>query len=386
MFGLLGWDEQYRTLTRAVLSSTSSGDSWTAHTDLAIDLDTGPISHELVVGADYRWFDRYNESTVELASSLDLYNPVYSLASRPETVPIVSLGSQTDERTRTAGLFAQDRISLSDRLKLVAGVRWSHYRQRSVAARGGDDAGTSRQTQTAWTSQLGLLYTPTANLSFFANRTTSFLPVEGVTANGSPLEPETGTQYELGARSVLLNGRLELNAALFHLKRADVAVSDRDDPSALIAIGEQVAKGFEFSASLKPVDGLSLYAGYAFTKAATTDDTDAALIGKRIRNIPRHSLVLLGSYNVQAGALAGLNVNGSATYTEERAGDLEDSFELPSYWRLDARIAYPLTDHVELSASVENLTDKRYYSHAFSQFEVWPGAPRTWRIGAAVKF
>ena len=77
------------------------------------------------------------------------------------------------------------------------------------------------------------------NLSFFANRTTSFLPVEGVTADGSPLEPETGTQYELGARSVLLNGRLELNAGLVHLKRADVAVSDRDDLSALIAIGEQ---------------------------------------------------------------------------------------------------------------------------------------------------
>lgn len=386
VFGLLGWDEQYQTLTRAVLSSSSKGDSWTAHTDLAFDLTTGPISHDLVVGADYRWFDRYNLSAVELAPSLDVYNPVYNLAARPDTVPVVSLSSETDERTRTAGLFAQDRITVTEQLKLVAGVRWSRYRQRTVSARGGDAASTSRQTQTAWTSQLGILYTPTANLSFFANRTTSFLPVEGVTADGSPLEPETGTQYELGARSLLLDGRLELNAALFHLKRADVAVSDRDDPSALIGIGEQVARGFELSATAEPIDGLSLYAGYAFTKAKTTDDTDAALIGKRIRNIPRHSLVLLSSYSIQAGPLAGLSVAGSATYTGDRAGDLQDSFELPSYWRADARIAYPVTEQVELSASVENLTDKRYYSHAFSQFEVWPGAPRTWRLGAAVKF
>ena len=69
-----------------------------------------------------------------------------------------------------------------------------------------------------------------------------------MTADGSPLEPETGTQYELGAKASLLGGRLALNAALFHLKRGNVAVSDRDDPSALIAIGAQVAKGFELSA------------------------------------------------------------------------------------------------------------------------------------------
>lgn len=381
VFGLLGWeDDAKRNLMRAVLTSVSRGDTWTAHSDLALDFETGPIAHALVVGGDYTWFDRHNLSEVGLAASLDVYDPVYDLTARPGTFPLPSFGSEADESTLAAGLFAQDRITLTEQIKFVAGVRWSHYRQRTESIQGTGSLNINRQTQTAWTSQFGLHYTPIENVALFANRTTSFLPVQGVTADGSPLEPEAGTQYELGAKASLLGGRLALNAALFHLKRGNVAVSDRDDPSALIAIGAQVAKGFELSASARPIDGLSLYAGYAYTRAKTTEDTNVALVGMRIRNIPQHSLVLRSDYEVRSGLLQGLTLGGSATYTGERSGDLEDSFELPGYWRVDAQIGYALTDSVQLGASVENLADERYYTHAFSQFEVWPGAPRTWKV------
>lgn len=387
VFGLLGWeDDAKRNLMRAVLTSVSNGDTWTAHSDLALDFETGPIAHALVLGGDYTWFDRHNLSDVGLAASLDVYDPVYDLTARPATFPLPDFGSETDESTRTAGLFAQDRITLTEQIKFVAGVRWSHYRQRTESIQGTGSLNVNRQTQTAWTSQFGLLYKPVENVALFANRTTSFLPVQGVTADGSSLEPETGTQYELGAKASLLGGRLALNAALFHLKRGDVAVSDRDDPSALIAIGAQVARGFELSASARPIEGLSLYAGYAYTRAKTTEDTNTALVGKRIRNIPRHSLVLRSDYEIRNGALAGLTFGASATYTGDRSGDLEDSFELPGYWRADMQAAYALTDNIKLGASVENLTDERYYTHAFSQFEVWPGAPRTWRVSLTTRF
>lgn len=163
-------------------------------------------------------------------------------------------------------------------------------------------------------------------------------------------------------------------------------MSDRDDPSALIPIGEQVAKGFEVSVRLRVSPAASLYAGYAHTDAETTEDTNAVLVGKRIRNIPEQSFVLRGDYNVQSGPMEGLALAAGATYTGERAGDVEDTFELPGFWRVDAQAQYPLTDTLSVGLSVENLTDERYYSHAFSQFEVWPGAPRTWRLTLSSRF
>lgn len=389
VLGLLGWvdDVEKRDLARAVLASVSTGNTWTAHTDLGVGFDTGPISHELVVGGEYTWFDRYTTGTTSLAPDLNLFAPVYETTVRPTTFQIVSRNTTNRESTRNAGLFAQDRIAVTNQLKLVAGVRWSDYRQRIASTRGTSGVVLLRnQNQTSWTTQFGILYTPTPTISLFANRTTSFLPVQGVTANGSALKPETGTQYEVGAKAVLLDGALSLNGSIFRLKRGEVAVSDRVTPGFLLAIGEQVAKGFELSATSRPVDGLTLYGGYAYTDGKTTEDTDAALVGKRIRNVPKHSIVLRGNYELRAGALTGLSIGGSATYTGGRAADIENSFALPSYWRVDGQIGYALTENVKLAASIENLTDKRYYTSAYSLFEVWPGAPRTWRLSVTTQF
>jgi iron complex outermembrane receptor protein len=385
VFGLLGWDEEFRTLTRAILTSRSDGDAWTAYADLAATLRTGPLRHEIVIGADHSWLDRDNLSEVALASSLDLYAPEYALQQKPATSPVPSLGSASVERNRNLGLFAQDRIALAENLRVIGGLRWSRYRQRTATIL---DTGQSveEQSQTAWTSQIGVLFNPTRTISLFANRTTSFLPVSGITSEGRALQPETGVQYELGARARILDGALTMGAALFHLKRGNVAVSDRDDPSALISIGEQVSKGVELSVEAQPVAGVELYAGYALTDAETTEDTNAGLIGKRMRNVPRHSFVLRTSYEVQAGAVQGLRFGGTGTYTGARAGDLEDSFELPGYWRFDAFAQYPINDVVRIGASVENLGNRRYYTHAYSLFEVWPGAPRTWKVDLTTRF
>lgn len=75
-----------------------------------------------------------------------------------------------------------------------------------------------------------------------------------------------------------------------------------------------------------------------------------------------------------------------ATYTSKRAGDLDNTFDLPAYWHLDASVGYALSGNIELGGSIENLTGERYYDYAFSEFEVWPGAPRTWKVFARSRF
>jgi len=39
---------------------------------------------------------------------------------------------------------------------------------------------------------------------------------------------------------------------------------------------------------------------------------------------------------------------------------------IPSYWRFDARASYKLTRNVELSVNAQNLTNKRYFSQAYT--------------------
>lgn len=386
VYGVLGFEVPDRVLTRAVLLSRGNGNGYRASADLSFDLKTGPLEHELVIGSDAIWYQRDYLDRIGLISSLDLYAPVFN--TTPPTIDLLpGFSNAGRERSRTYSVFAQDRISLGENWKLIGGLRWSHYYQRNRITF--VDDGTlveNQQTQNSWTSQIGILWTPTPHMSVFANRTNSFLPVQGSTAAGEALKPETGTQYELGAKAELLDNRLSITGAIFHLERGNVAVSDRVNPSALVPIGAQVAKGFEISATLRLADGWRAYAAYAYTKAKTTEDTNATLVGAPVRNVPKHTFAMQTDYSFQTGALAGLTLGAALNHVGRRTGDNQGSFDLPSYWQTDVRLDYALTDNITLGARIDNLFDEHIYTHSYSEFEVFPGAPRRWTVSAKLTY
>jgi len=385
IFGVLGWEEPQRTLTRAVLDARNNGEAWAVHNDIAWDVATGGITHEFVAGGDYSWFDRRNVNDIGLTSSLDLYAPVYQYDQKPDIFWVPSFSSTGDESSRTLGLFIQDRIGLTEHLRLIVGARWSSYRQDTTTVSGEGDRSQFDQRQDAWTSQLGLIHSLREELALFANRTTSFLPVSGVTASGAPLEPETGVQYEVGAKSAFWNGRLVTTASLFRIERGDVAVSDRDNPSALAAIGKQRAEGIDVSARVSS-NGWNMQTGYTYTRSETTEDTNEALVGVPIRNVPKHSFVMATNYRFGQGVLAGLRIGGATTYTGTRTGDVEGNFDLPSYWRTDLFAEYEVTQRLSVGLRVDNVADVHGYTHSFSIFEVWPDAPRTTSFLATYRY
>lgn len=383
IFGVLGWeDESMRNLTRAMQSSNVDGDALLIYNDLNITFTTGDVLHEVITGVDYTDNSRKTDNDINLTTSLDLFTPVYEYDTKPDAFFVPSFSRVSQEDSDTYGAFLQDRLHLSDNWRLILGARYSGFDQDVTDYPDAGDATGSSQSPTEWTTQFGLLYTPSDSVSLFANRSTSFLPVQGTTADGNSLNPETGTQYELGAKAALFDQRVTATFSLFELTRGDVAVSDRDNPSALIPIGEQRARGFEASLRGKLTESWNLYAAYGYTDAETTEDTNDALIGKPIRNVPKNTIALATDYSISNA----FNIGTAINYVDERTADIEGSFTLPDYWRVDAFASYALNEQWELRLAVENLTEEKYYEHAFSLFEVWPGAPRTVSAGVKAKF
>lgn len=280
----------------------------------------------------------------------------------------------------------QDRIALTDKLRVILGARYAGFNQTLDDIPDAGDAKRDKQSPNEWTTQLGLLYMPTESLAFFANRSTSFLPVQGKTTEGNALSPETGTQYEVGSKASLLNNRVTATVSLFQLIRGNVAVSDRDDPSALIPIGEQRARGLEAALRGKLTNQWNLYLAYGYTDAETTDDTNGELVGKPIRNVPKNTWAMETDYQIINGTFKGMGFGTAINYVDERTGDTEASFTVPDYWRVDLFSSYEINRHWQIRASVENLLNENYYEHAFSMFEVWPGEPRTVKVQLKAQF
>jgi len=384
LFGLLGWeDADQRLLMRALMDAESSQDSQAVTTDVRWTFNTGGMRHRLLAGADWRRSQLDLSREIGLIESLDLYAPVLRRDAKPQVFhSLDDLSDVTDRTSEAYGVFLQDRVKVGERLDLVAGVRFSKLDESLHLSTRAGEVEDFRQAPSKWTSQLGAVYTLSASTSVFANRTTSFLPTEGTLFTGEPLRPETGVQTEIGLRSKLADGRISTTLAAYEITRGNVSVSDPAHPSYQISIGKQRVRGLEATARWQPTERSSLYLAYAHTDSETTADTDPALVGRRLRGVPRNTFAADVSHDFDDRFSIGATIN----YVGRRSADLYETFDLPAYWRVDARIGYRFSPHMRLTAAVKNLTDARIYSHAFGLYEVFPAAPRTWRVGVDLMF
>jgi iron complex outermembrane receptor protein len=94
------------------------------------------------------------------------------------------------------GLFIQDQVALTERLKALAGVRFERFEhdydnklQCRQGLAGADNAVTPR---------FGLLYDLTDTVAVYANTARSFKPNTGASRQGDGFDPEKGKSYELG--------------------------------------------------------------------------------------------------------------------------------------------------------------------------------------------
>lgn len=160
------------------------------------------------------------------------------------------------------------------------------------------------------------------------------------------------------------------------MTRSKVLTEDPVNPNFSIQTGEQRSRGVELNLTGEILPGWNIFAGYAYTDATVTDDTDSSLVGNFLNNVPENSFNLWTTYEIQAGALQGFGVGVGLFFVGERQGDLANTFQLPSYLRTDAAIFYN-RDQFQIQINFKNLFDVDYFSGAFNSLRVFRGEPFT---------
>ncbi|NJM90656.1 MAG: TonB-dependent receptor [Hydrococcus sp. RU_2_2] len=207
----------------------------------------------------------------------------------------------------------------------------------------------------------------------------SFFPQIGTDAEGNVFEPERGTQYEIGVKADI-NDRLSATLAFYNLTRTNVLTTDPDDERFSVQTGEQRSRGIEFDVSGEILPGWNIVAGYALTDAEITEDNFFEE-GNQLAGIPRHTFNLWTTYEIQSGDLQGLGFGLGLFYVDNRQGDLENTFELPSYFRTDAALFYN-RDNFRIALNISNLFNVDYFLSANAdnpRLGVHPGDPFTIR-------
>ncbi|MEA9728125.1 TonB-dependent siderophore receptor [Xanthomonas campestris] len=379
-----------RTLRRERRYRDYQGRDIAARAELLGTLGSGKVTHHVLFGIDG---NRFNDSRYQLRArsaatpySIDVLAPRYGMAQPGRLAPI----TDTDERQQVWGVYAQDQIDLGARWKALLGVRYDHY-QQDIANR--LRATTQQASDGVISPRAGLTVHLDDTLSLYASAAAGFRPNSGVGANGQSFAPEKSRSLETGLKYVQPGEGLEATLAVFRIDKENVLSLDPADTSFSLPVGQMRSEGAELDLLGRLTPHLAASVGLAYTDSQVTRSSAAAVgtglaEGRRFPNVPRFSGNAFVNYAQPLSGTRSAAVGVGVSRTGERLGSVDSNtgFVLPAYtvWRLVGH--YDLSERLRLYAKVENLTDRRYAAFSYSEQWVYPGAPRTWTVGARLRF
>jgi len=313
-------------------------------------MDTGPISHKLLLGLD---LDRAQSVT----EGIDLRDPAG--------------GASLDMRERKQALVLQDQVQAGP-VGLHVSVQRARTPQHDETMRfapgssnGAVDAFRAEPLlATSW--DVGVLYPLRPDLSVYAGRQYSVesdLRAPGETLADGSTPPQTALhQVQLGLKGEAPGGRLSCTMEVFRLRETDV----RFYALGVAGPGRSV-DGLELELAGRPAERLDLKLGWTYLDATDTPLGPDGLVVVPAGGVPRRSIHLLARYHQQGadgpGATLGVAVHATSSTLVGPANFAPSQVVLPGGAQVDVswlRNAGPWT----FNAALRNVFDRRLYGTA----------------------
>ena len=322
--------------------------------------------------------------------------------------PVTQTSPQADLDDVGIGLFGQGVVTLSERLDLTAGLRFDHEQkdatlnvfftpaigppQQTVADEGFSNV--SPQFAAAFHLQPGrTVYVSVAN---------------GYKAGGFNAASPPGTEmygeehtwnFEGGLKTMWANGRVAVNAAVFHIDWEDMQLNL---PNLFVPgefyianVGGATSSGVELDLNARVHPNVDVFGGIGYTKAEFKDDSISGGLpvgGNTVPNTP--------DYTASLGIQLSRNLSQGATLYGRAEATFSGAFEYDDL-NTERQDAYSLANFragvrgrlVFVEGWIRNAFDTKYIPVAFAYGALAPsgfigemGRPRTFGISAGVGF
>ena len=222
---------------------------------------------------------------------------------------------------------------------------------------------------------------------------------------GTPFNPETVTDYEVGTKSEWLDHRLRINFDAYHsdyedIQRNIVFPLNGEVVSAVRNAASATIDGLEFEMTAKPISGLTLGASGSYTLAQYVSYKSGGvdISGNPFADTPKWQASLTATYVVPT-SIGGVsttldyNYQSKVSYAPDEATIYSGSTTTQdSYGLLNARVALDLDEQdMTIALWAKNLFDRKYNSQAndftsntaagaIGIITTIPGDPRTFGI------
>jgi iron complex outermembrane recepter protein len=248
----------------------------------------------------------------------------------------------------------------------------------------GETTSTSNEfDKGAFSPRVGLVYQPVEPISLYTSFSRSFVPNTSTTSDGEVIDPERGTQYEVGVKGEF--GDFSTTLAAYEITKTNITRTDPEDDNFSIPIGEVKSRGVEFDVAGEPVKGWNIIASLFFNDAFISEGDEDNPEDDTLVNAPTSGASLWSSYEIQQGEYKGFGFGGGLFYVGDVEAEIPNDFVIPSYVRADASLFYN-RDNWKLGLNFKNLFDKQYFESSQNSSLIFPGATFTVLGSVSVEF
>ena len=357
--------------------------------EIQVNEPIASLKNRLVMGLDFSHFDFTRPSFFNRAGgSVDPFAPVAGLFGLGPTA------TQTAKIT-TTGVFVEDQVSLTDQLKLVAGLRHDHIDlERQLFNTAGVLNTTSSFSRdfnpTTW--RAGVVYDVLSSVALYGQYATAADPAASnifLVTRQESFTLATGAQWEVGAKGDFWNKQAEWTVAYFDIFRKNILT--QTSLTEAINVGRQSSKGVELALGVRPTDAWRVQGNLTFLSAKFDDFAElsggsvVSRNGNRPFNVPQAMANLWSIYRLPTAVP--VDIGAALRYVGDRYTDAANSIRLHAYVTADAWVTVPYKN-LWFTLRGRNLFDKTYASWGdnFYPSEVIIGAPRTVELSLMARF
>ena len=407
------------TWIRGLQKTSTDENYFLLQADLNGKFRLGSTEHTLLAGADADLYrtkagtfitNGYNNALANTSirnkniyDTINIFDPYGASFTKRSDIPDLAPNLLTTSPVQRTGVYVQDLISLSEKIKVLAGVRYSiqqNLRASVDTLAKGTRCYTKAYTTAAFSPRLGLVYQPQKTISLFVSYTNNFSPNAGVDTLNNPLKPSIIDQVELGMKSDLFHKLLTVNFTTYLIRNSDFALSVVNPPATVPAarelVGEVTSKGVELDITTRSINGFVFIAGYSYNDTRYTRSNghnSSVRAGDRLRYNPSHTANASLFYTFAGTSLLkGFNLGIGSFYVGDRlAGRNTTStnpgyklMAIPDYLLADLFAGYALGKYA-VRLKVSNLANTLSYN-VHDDNSVNPIAPRQFSASVSYKF
>lgn len=394
-------DPSTYTVNRSRQRKYQQNEILTNQSNVTAELGSGAVKHSVTGGVEFT-YEKQSLPTFALPTGVtqdpaNLYNPnqgdVFLTPTRN--------GAYAKGNTVTAAVYAFDTVKVGEQWQFTGGLRWEKYKTEfnSMTLTAGDLvplALEARGNLLSW--KLGALFKPAPNGSVYVSVASSEQPPGGANhtlsanannVNQPNLDPQEGSNIEVGTKWEFLGGKLAIAGAIFRSENKNELVQDPLDATVYTQVGKRRVQGVELSVVGQLTNELHLSAGLA-RMDPEIERAAAATQGGLIQWSPKLTFTSWLTYKLPFGLTLGGGaryVDNATTTSNVDTSTVTGLTEMPSYWVADALVGYEFSKNVNLQLNVYNLFDKEYLSAVNSgRSRYFPGVPRSALLTANVQF